>query len=47
MLAALGFSSEEIDAANTYCCGTMTLEGSQYIKDETCLCSIVPILVEE
>ena len=34
MLAALGFSSEEIDAANTYCCGTMTLEGSQYIKDE-------------
>ena len=34
MLAALGFSSEEIDQANTYCCGTMTLEQAPYIKDE-------------
>tara|TARA_B100001027_G_scaffold99000_1_gene67989 strand:+ start:917 stop:4510 length:3594 start_codon:yes stop_codon:yes gene_type:complete len=34
MLAFLGFSNEEIDEANTYCCGTMTLEGSPYIKEE-------------
>jgi ribonucleoside-diphosphate reductase alpha chain len=34
MLAALGFSSEEIDQANTYCCGTMTLEQSPHLKDE-------------
>ena len=34
MLAFLGFSNEEIDEANTYCCGTMTLEGSPYIKED-------------
>ena len=28
LLAALGFSRAEIDAANTYCCGAMTLEGA-------------------
>ncbi|MBV9521585.1 MAG: vitamin B12-dependent ribonucleotide reductase, partial [Alphaproteobacteria bacterium] len=32
MLAALGFSKEEIDAANTYCCGAMTLEGAPHLK---------------
>ncbi len=34
MLEALGFSDEEIDAANTYICGTMTIEGAPYLKDE-------------
>jgi ribonucleoside-diphosphate reductase alpha chain len=32
MLAALGFSRQEIDAANTYCCGAMTLEGAPHLK---------------
>jgi ribonucleoside-diphosphate reductase alpha chain len=31
MLAALGFSREEIEAANTYCCGAMTLEGAPHL----------------
>jgi ribonucleoside-diphosphate reductase alpha chain len=34
MLAALGFTKAEIDAANTYCCGAMTLEGAPFIKGE-------------
>ncbi|MFQ5786126.1 MAG: vitamin B12-dependent ribonucleotide reductase [Alphaproteobacteria bacterium] len=34
MLAALGFSRDEIDAANVYCCGAMTLEGAPHIRDE-------------
>ena len=34
LLAAVGFSKEEIEAANTYCCGAMTLEGAPHIKDE-------------
>jgi ribonucleoside-diphosphate reductase alpha chain len=34
LLEALGFSDEEIDAANTYICGTMTVEGAPYLKDE-------------
>ena len=34
MLAALGFSRDEIDDANTWVCGAMTLEGAPYIKDE-------------
>ncbi len=34
MLEALGFSPAEIDAANTYVCGAMTLEGAPHIKDE-------------
>ncbi len=33
MLAALGFSKAEIEAANEYCCGTMTLEGAPHLKD--------------
>lgn len=32
MLRALGFSEDEIDAANLYCCGTMTLEGAPHLK---------------
>ena len=34
LLEALGFSDDEIDAANTYICGTMTVEGAPYLKDE-------------
>src|SRR5665213_1311091 len=34
MLAALGFTKAEIDAANTYCCGAMTLEGAPFLKPE-------------
>ena len=34
MLAALGFSQADVDAANTYCCGAMTLEGAPGLKDE-------------
>jgi ribonucleoside-diphosphate reductase alpha chain len=34
MLQALGFTKSEIEAANTYCCGAMTLEGAPYLKAE-------------
>ncbi|HYU11032.1 MAG TPA: vitamin B12-dependent ribonucleotide reductase [Stellaceae bacterium] len=34
LLSALGFSRAEIEAANTYCCGAMTLEGAPYLKLE-------------
>ncbi len=34
MLKALGFSSERIAEANTYVCGTMTLEGAPHLKPE-------------
>ncbi len=34
MLGFLGFSREQIDAANTYCTGAMTLEGAPFLKDE-------------
>ena len=34
LLEALGFSDEEIDAANDYVCGTMTVEGAPFLKDE-------------
>jgi ribonucleoside-diphosphate reductase alpha chain len=33
MLAALGFSKAEIDAANTWCCGAMTLEGAPHLAE--------------
>ena len=33
MLAALGFSKAEIEAANEFCCGTMTLEGAPHLKE--------------
>jgi len=34
LLEALGFTDEQIDAANIYVCGTMTVEGAPYLKDE-------------
>ncbi|MEM8987006.1 MAG: vitamin B12-dependent ribonucleotide reductase [Pseudomonadota bacterium] len=34
MLKALGFTPEEVEAANLYCCGTMTLEGAPHLKAE-------------
>ncbi|RME62667.1 MAG: adenosylcobalamin-dependent ribonucleoside-diphosphate reductase, partial [Alphaproteobacteria bacterium] len=34
MLAALGFTKKDIEAANMYCCGAMTLEGAPHLKDE-------------
>jgi ribonucleoside-diphosphate reductase alpha chain len=34
MLGALGFSEEDVDAANTYVCGAMTLEGAPFLKAE-------------
>ena len=34
MLHALGFSAAEIEAANTHCCGAMTLEGAPHLKEE-------------
>lgn len=34
LLHALGFSDEEIEAANDYVCGTMTVEGAPYLKAE-------------
>ncbi len=34
MLACLGFSRAEIEAANTYCCGAMTLEGAPHVLPE-------------
>jgi len=34
MLKTLGFTQEEIAAANDFCCGTMTVEGAPYLKVE-------------
>ncbi len=34
MLTALGFDKEEIQAANIYCCGAMSLEGAPGLKQE-------------
>jgi ribonucleoside-diphosphate reductase alpha chain len=34
LLEEIGFSAQEIEAANLYCCGTMTLEGAPGLKDE-------------
>lgn len=34
LLEALGFSDDEIEAANIYICGTMTVEGAPYLKEE-------------
>jgi ribonucleoside-diphosphate reductase alpha chain len=33
-LKEIGFTDEEIEAANEYICGTMTIEGAPHIKDE-------------
>ena len=32
LLSWLGFSKAEIEAANTYCCGAMTLEGAPFLR---------------
>ena len=34
LLAALGFSKAEIEAANSFACGAMTLEGAPYLRQE-------------
>jgi ribonucleoside-diphosphate reductase, adenosylcobalamin-dependent len=34
MLAALGFTRKEIEAANIHVCGAMTLEGAPHLKEE-------------
>ena len=34
LLESLGFTDEEIDAANDYVCGTMTIEGAPFLKEE-------------
>jgi ribonucleoside-diphosphate reductase alpha chain len=34
LLLEVGFTKAEIDAANIYCCGAMTLEGAPHLKDE-------------
>ncbi|MDR3515331.1 MAG: vitamin B12-dependent ribonucleotide reductase [Azospirillaceae bacterium] len=34
ILTHLGFTKGEIEAANTWCCGAMTLEGAPHLKDE-------------
>jgi len=34
MLESLGFTEDEIDAANDYICGTMTIEGAPLLKEE-------------
>lgn len=34
ILLALGFSPAHVEEANSYCCGTMTLEGAPGLKDE-------------
>jgi ribonucleoside-diphosphate reductase alpha chain len=34
LLAALGLSKADIEAANTYVCGAMTLEGAPYLKPQ-------------
>ncbi|HMR84307.1 MAG TPA: vitamin B12-dependent ribonucleotide reductase [Niabella sp.] len=33
LLEALGFTGEQIEAANTYVCGAMTVEGAPYLKE--------------
>ena len=33
LLRWLGFSREEIEAANTYCCGAMTVEGAPHLQE--------------
>jgi ribonucleoside-diphosphate reductase alpha chain len=34
LLETLGFTDDEIEAANDYACGTMTVEGAPYLKPE-------------
>ncbi|MFZ5609865.1 MAG: vitamin B12-dependent ribonucleotide reductase [Pseudomonadota bacterium] len=34
LLAAIGFTKAEVEAANQYCCGAMTLEGAPHLREE-------------
>jgi ribonucleoside-diphosphate reductase alpha chain len=34
LLEAIGFTDEQIEEANTFICGTMTVEGAPYLRDE-------------
>jgi ribonucleoside-diphosphate reductase alpha chain len=34
LLEELGFTEEQVDAANDYVCGTMTIEGAPFLKEE-------------
>jgi ribonucleoside-diphosphate reductase alpha chain len=34
LLEALGFSDDQVEAANDYVCGTMTVEGAPYLRNE-------------
>ena len=34
LLKALGFTRADIDAANLYVCGALTVEGAPYLKDQ-------------
>jgi ribonucleoside-diphosphate reductase alpha chain len=34
LLAAIGFSKKDVEAANLFCCGAMTLEGAPHLKAE-------------
>jgi ribonucleoside-diphosphate reductase alpha chain len=34
LLRELGFTKEQIDAANEFCCGTMTLEGAPHLQEK-------------
>lgn len=34
MLTALGFTGSQVDAANDFVCGTMTIEGAPHLKEE-------------
>ena len=34
LLKHIGFSDKEIEVANVFCCGSMTLEGAPYLKEE-------------
>ncbi|WP_434615220.1 vitamin B12-dependent ribonucleotide reductase [Azospirillum sp. B2RO_4] len=34
LLSHIGFTKAQIEAANTFCCGAMTLEGAPFLKDE-------------
>ncbi|AWK86443.1 vitamin B12-dependent ribonucleotide reductase [Azospirillum thermophilum] len=34
LLSHLGFAKADIEAANTFCCGAMTLEGAPYLREE-------------
>ena len=46
MLEALGFSKEEIEAANIHVCGAMTLEGAPHLKMSICLSLIARMYVD-